>query len=69
MTLGIALRSDGEGTMNATRLIEEWRRQGRVLEVEGGEHGFVADGPGRDRYLCFMGFPLLAFVIESFYRN
>jgi hypothetical protein len=24
----------GEGTMDSTRLIEEWRRQGRVLEVE-----------------------------------
>jgi hypothetical protein len=32
MTLGIA-RRDNDGTMNATRLIEEWKRQGRVLEV------------------------------------
>jgi len=27
--------------MNATRLIEDWRRQGRVLEVEG-RHRFEA---------------------------
>jgi hypothetical protein len=32
--------------MNANRLVEEWRRQGRILEVE---------GAGRDRYLCSWG--------------
>jgi hypothetical protein len=41
--------------MNADRLIEEWRRQGRVLEVEGANTVFVADGPGRVRYLCSWG--------------
>jgi len=37
--------------MNATRLIEEWRRQGRVLEVEGANT--ILWRP----LFVFMGFP------------
>jgi hypothetical protein len=43
-----------EGTMNATWLIEEWKRQGRILEVEGA-NTVLWDGPGRDRYLYSWG--------------
>jgi hypothetical protein len=54
--------------MNATRLIEEWRRQGRILEVEGANTVLWRMGQGRPLFV-FTGFPLLAFFIESFYRN
>ncbi|MDB5604895.1 MAG: Pimeloyl-ACP methyl ester carboxylesterase [Bradyrhizobium sp.] len=54
--------------MNADRLIEEWRRHGRVLEVEGANT--VLWRMARERPLfVFMGFQLLAFFIESSYRN
>jgi hypothetical protein len=45
--------------MNADRLIEEWRRQGRVLEVEGANTVLWRMGQGPSRTIFREG-PLLA---------
>src|SRR5882762_2112123 len=54
--------------MNANRLIEEWRRQGRVLDVEGANTVLWRKGQG-ESVICVHGVPTSAFFIGSFYRN
>src|SRR6202163_1606130 len=53
-----------EGTMNATRLIEEWRRQGRVLEVEGANTVLWRMGQG-ETVICVHGVPTSGFLYRK----
>ena len=52
-----------EGTMNATRLIEEWRRQGRILEVEGANTVLWRMGQG-ETVICIHGVPTSGFLYQ-----
>jgi pimeloyl-ACP methyl ester carboxylesterase len=53
-----------EGTMNATRLIEEWRRQGRILEVEGANTVLWRMGQG-ETVICIHGVPTSGFLYRK----
>jgi len=50
--------------MNATRLIEEWRRQGRVLEVEGANTVLWRMGQG-ETVICVHGVPTSGFLYRK----
>src|SRR5260370_42119052 len=46
-----------EGTMSANRLIEEWRRQGHILEVDGANTVLWRIGRGETVVCCHGGPP------------
>src|SRR6202171_3181913 len=50
--------------MNATRLIEEWRRQGRILEVEGAKTVLWRMGQG-ETVICGHGVPTSGFLYRK----
>jgi hypothetical protein len=50
--------------MNADRLIEEWRRQGRVLEVEGADTVLWRMGQ-RETVICVHGVPTSRFLYRK----
>src|SRR5260370_41069106 len=50
--------------MNADRLIEEWRRQGRVLEVEGANTVLWRMGQG-ETVICVHGVPTSGFLYRK----
>src|ERR1700751_5566969 len=50
--------------MNATRLIEEWRRQGRVLEVDGANTVLWRMGQG-ETVICVHGVPASGFLYRK----
>lgn len=50
--------------MNASRLIEEWRRQGRVLEVEGANTVLWRMGQG-ETVICVHGVPTSGFLYRK----
>jgi pimeloyl-ACP methyl ester carboxylesterase len=50
--------------MNANRLIEEWRRQGRVLEVEGANTVLWRMGRG-ETVVCVHGVPTSGFLYRK----
>jgi alpha-beta hydrolase superfamily lysophospholipase len=50
--------------MNATRLIEEWRRQGRILEVEGANTVLWRMGQG-ETVICVHGVPTSGFLYRK----
>jgi haloalkane dehalogenase len=50
--------------MNATRLIEEWRRQGRALEVEGANTILWRMGQG-ETVICVHGVPTSGFLYRK----
>ena len=50
--------------MNATQLIEEWRRQGRVLEVEGANTVLWRIGQG-ETVICVHGVPTSGFLYRK----
>src|SRR4030081_413540 len=52
------------GTMNANRLIEEWRRQGRVLEVEGANTILWRMSQG-ETVICVHGVPTSGFLYRK----
>src|SRR4029077_18972499 len=52
------------GTMNANRLIEEWRRQGRVLDVEGANTVLWRKGQG-ESVICVHGVPTSGFLYRK----
>src|SRR5260221_2171012 len=51
-------------TMNANRLIEEWRRQGRVLDVEGANTVLWRKGQGESG-ICVHGVPTSGFLYRK----
>jgi pimeloyl-ACP methyl ester carboxylesterase len=53
-----------EGTMNATRLIEEWRGQGRILKVEGANTVLWRMGQG-ETVICIHGVPTSSFLYRK----
>src|SRR5258706_5308635 len=50
--------------MNANRLIEEWRRQGRVLDVEGASTVLWRKGQG-ESVICVHGVPTSGFLYRK----
>src|ERR1700732_798665 len=50
--------------MNASQLIEEWRRQGRVLEVEGANTVLWRMGQG-ETVICVHGVPTSGFLYRK----
>src|SRR5258708_36753135 len=50
--------------MNANRLIEEWRRQGRVLDVEGANTVLWRKGQG-ESVICVHGVPTSGFLYRK----
>src|SRR5258707_689845 len=50
--------------MNANRLIEEWRRQGRVLDVEGANTVLWRKGKG-ESVICVLGVPTSGFLYRK----
>ncbi len=50
--------------MNANRLIEEWRRQGRVLDVEGANTVLWRKGKG-ESVICVHGVPTSGFLYRK----
>src|ERR1700687_5610092 len=64
MTQGISHFLVTGGTMNADRLIEEWRRQGRVLEVEGANTVLWRMGQG-ETVICVHGVPTSGFLYRK----
>src|ERR1700716_3846805 len=50
--------------MNATRLVEEWRRQGRVLEVEGANTILWRMSQG-ETVICVHGVPTSGFLYRK----
>src|SRR5260370_3401334 len=50
--------------MNANRLIEEWRRQGRVLDVEGANTVLWRKGQG-ESVVCVHGVPTSGFLYRK----
>ena len=52
------------GTMNANRLIEEWRQQGRILEVEGANTVLWRMGQG-ETVICVHGVPTSGFLYRK----
>jgi pimeloyl-ACP methyl ester carboxylesterase len=50
--------------MNANRLIEEWRRQGRILEVEGANTVLWRMGQG-ETFICVHGVPTSGFLYRK----
>jgi pimeloyl-ACP methyl ester carboxylesterase len=50
--------------MNANRLVEEWRRQGRILEVEGANTVLWRMGQG-ETVICVHGVPTSGFLYRK----
>ena len=50
--------------MNANRLIEEWRRQGRVLDVDGANTVLWRKGQG-ESVICVHGVPTSGFLYRK----
>src|SRR3979409_2778755 len=50
--------------MNANRLIEEWRQQGRILEVEGANTVLWRMGQG-ETVICIHGVPTSGFLYRK----
>src|SRR6202043_101497 len=52
------------GTMNGNGLIEEWKQQGRILEVEGGKTDLWRMGPG-ETVIFMHGVPTSGFLYRK----